>query len=179
MSVMTTVLGGVAAPVAPRTIRTRRPTAFSSAATAVATAAVVATRPKPARPVATVATRPVEQVVVAKWQIVAPSVPERAWGVLAHLSGALASAAGPLLVARMAGRRSEYVREQATAAANFQLAFLAVLAPFALVGVVTVGLAALFVVPLVLAWLLTTVLAATASAGGERYRYPVLLRIVR
>ena len=121
----------------------------------------------------------VERVVTPQWQLVAPSVAERALGVLAHLSGAFASAAGPLLVARLAGQRSDYVREQATAAANFQLAFLAILAPFVLIGFLAVGLAALFLVPLVLAWLLTTVLAATAAADGERYRYPVLLRIVR
>jgi uncharacterized Tic20 family protein len=174
MSVMTTALGGVGAPVVRRPVRTR-PVATRPAGI----------RPVPARPAAT---RPVEQAppavivereVVARWQVAIPTVPERAWGVLAHLSGAFASAAGPLLVARVAGRRSEYVREQATAAANFQLAFLAMLAPFALVGVLTVGLAALFVVPLVLAWLLTTVLAATASAGGERYRYPVRLQLIR
>ena len=82
------------------------------------------------------------------------------------------------MVARMAGERSVYVREQALAAANFQLAFLAALAPTLLLGVLTFGLAALFLVPLVLAWLLTTVLASLAAAGGERYRYPVGLPVL-
>ncbi|MFI5958508.1 DUF4870 domain-containing protein [Cryptosporangium sp. NPDC051539] len=107
-----------------------------------------------------------------------PTLSERAWVVLAHLSGVVSSAAGPLAIARMAGQRSAYVREQALAAANFQLAFLAALAPMLLLGVLTFGLAALFVVPLVLAWGLTTLLAAFAAAGGERYRYPVGLPVL-
>lgn len=121
----------------------------------------------------------VQQAAPAWSPTVAPSMAERAWGVLAHLSGAVTSVAGPLLVARVAGRSSTYVRDQATAAANFQLAFLGVLAPLLLVGVLTFGLAALFTVPVVLAWLLTTLLAANAAAGGERYRYPIGLRVLR
>ncbi len=110
---------------------------------------------------------------------VTPTVTERAWVALAHLSGAVTLVAGPLVISRVVGERSLYVREQALAAANFQLAFLAALAPTLLLAVLTFGLAALFLVPLVLAWLLTTVLAALSAVGGERYHYPVMLALLR
>lgn len=178
MSVMTTVLGGATVPVVRRPRRARRPATLVPAPVATAPAVTVPAAPV-VRPAMTVTDPIVERMVTPQWRLSAPSAAERAWGVVAHLSGMFASAAGPMLVARLAGRRSDYVRQQATAAANFQLTFLAALAPLALIGVLAVGLAALFVVPLVLAWLLTTVLAATAAADGERYRYPVLLPIVR
>jgi uncharacterized Tic20 family protein len=159
MSVMTTtVLDGAAAPAARRPRRAPR---------LVVTPVVEAT-------VATVEPQP---VAVAKWQKVTPGAAERTLGALAHLSGAVTSVAGPLVVARLS--TSAYVREQATAAANFQLAFLATLAPLMLVGFFTLGIAALLIVPLVLAWAVTTLLAALAAAGGERYRYPVAPRVLR
>jgi len=164
MSVMTPVLEGVARPVrrprpAPRPVAVRPPVA-----------------PRVAAPPTVAQTATVDRLARRS---LAPTVGERAWVVLAHLSGAVTSAAGPLVISRMVGERSRYVREQALAAANFQLAFLAALAPTLLLGVVTFGLAALFLVPLVLAWLLTTVLAALSAAGGERYRYPVGVALLR
>lgn len=159
MSVMMPVLDGGVRPV--RLRPSRRPVA----------AAVPAVRAVAVAPVA------VAPAAVAGRGF-APTATERAWVVLAHLSGAVSSAAGPLVISRLVGERSRYVREQALAAANFQLAFLAALAPTLLLGVLTFGLAALFLVPLVLAWLLTTVLAALSAAGGERYRYPVGLALL-
>jgi uncharacterized Tic20 family protein len=156
MSVMTPVLDGGVRPV--RLRPSRRP--------------VAATAPTTVR----------EQKVAAPVRVrttLAPTATERAWVVLAHLSGAVSSAAGPMVISRLVGERSTYVKEQALAAANFQLAFLAALAPMLLLGVLTFGFAALFLVPLVLAWLLTTVLAALSAAGGERYRYPVGLAVLR
>jgi uncharacterized Tic20 family protein len=180
MSVMTTVLDGAVRPTVRWPHRAPRPLATVSVpappapapAPPVRVAATVA-------PVAGVAEATVEPSVSAKRLTVTPSPAERALGALAHLSGAVISVAGPLLFARLAGPRSAYVRQQATAAANFQLAFLAGLAPLLLVGVLTVGVAALLIVPLVLAWMVTTLLAALASAGGERYHYPVALRVLR
>ncbi|SHM96012.1 DUF4870 domain-containing protein [Cryptosporangium aurantiacum] len=165
MSVMTPVLDGTARPVR-RPRPTRRPVASPRVPERVATA-TVATAPRPAT---------VERIAYRKYT---PAPGERAWMVLAHLSGVVSSVAGPLVISRVIGERSLYVREQALAAANFQLAFLAALAPTLLLGVLTFGLAALFLVPLVLAWLLTTVLAAFSAAGGERYRYPVGLALLR
>jgi uncharacterized Tic20 family protein len=182
MSVMTTVLDGAVRPAVRTPRRKPRPVPPVSAgpvtpvAAALVTAAPVEPVAEPA-PVELIAT--VDQPVIAKWVVATPGPAERALGALAHLSGAVVSVAGPLLLARLARGRSEYVREQAMAAANFQLAFLAALAPLVLVGFLTLGVAALLIVPLVLAWGVTTLLAALASVGGERYRYPVALKVVR
>ena len=168
MSVMTPVLEGAARPVRlPRPAP--RPSAVRTTVAKPTVAKPIVAEPTVAQPAT------VERVVRRGY---APTASERAWVVLAHLSGAVSSAAGPLVISRLLGERSRYVREQALAAANFQLAFLAALAPTLLMGVLTFGLAALFLVPLVLAWLLTTVLAALSAAGGERYRYPVGLALL-
>jgi uncharacterized Tic20 family protein len=186
MSVMTTVLDGAVRPAVRTPRRKPRPvTPVTPVAAALVTAAPVepVAEPAPVEPVAEPAPveliATVDQPLIAKWVVATPGPAERAVGALAHLSGAVVSVAGPLLLARLARGRSEYVREQAMAAANFQLAFLAALAPLLLVGFLTLGIAALLIVPLVLAWGVTTLLAALASVGGERYRYPVALRVVR
>ncbi|GAA3386510.1 DUF4870 domain-containing protein [Cryptosporangium minutisporangium] len=175
MSVMTPVLdGGV------RTVRRPRPTRRPAATAVVAPPRLPerAKTPAPRTPVATATVERAATVDRVAYRTYTPTLRERAWVVLAHLSGVVSSAAGPLAISRALGERSTYVREQALAAANFQLAFLAALAPTLLLGFLTFGLAALFLVPLVLAWLLTTVLAALSAAGGERYRYPVGLTIL-
>ncbi|TQS43247.1 DUF4870 domain-containing protein [Cryptosporangium phraense] len=139
---------------------------------------VVATKPFPL-PAKAPSKAPVTVERRTAHRVLSPTVSERSWVMLAHLSGVVSSAAGPLAIARVVGPRSAYVRQQALAAANFQLAFLAALAPMLLLGVLTFGLAALFVVPLVLAWGVTTLLATFAAAGGERYRYPVAVPVLR
>lgn len=106
---------------------------------------------------------------------------ERLWGLLAHLSwilGAIVAIAplGPLVVFLVYKDRSPFVREHAAEALNLWITIYLVMAVsvplmFVLVGFVTFAVAAI-------AGLVLSIVAAVAANGGERYRYPLVLRLV-
>ena len=116
---------------------------------------------------------------------------ERTWGGAAHWSallGAFVAMAflGPLLVLLVKGGSSPYVRRQSVESLNFQVSMLIYGAVGAVLGfvvvVLTLGLGALLVVPLALAfgawWLVFTVIGSVKASAGELYRYPLTLRLV-
>ena len=120
----------------------------------------------------------------------APSPEERTWALASHI-GALVSAwfafgfLAPLFVMLVKGE-SPFVRRHAVESLNFQISLLiysvvgAVLA--FLVVILTLGIGALVVVPLVIVLVrvaLWLVIAATIRASnGEDYRYPLTIRFV-
>lgn len=101
---------------------------------------------------------------------------ERTWAMLSHLSGLLLGFLGPLLVMLIQGPKSPFVRDQSVEALNFQLTVLiAAFASFILVFL----LVGFLLLPLVIiAAIVFEVVAAVAANRGERYRYPVNLRMV-
>lgn len=100
---------------------------------------------------------------------------EKTWGAVAHASGIITSVLGPLLIRATVGKRSDFVRDQATAASNFQASvLLALLAGFVLF-IVLIGVAAVLAVLLVAP--LLAVYAAIQAARGIAYRYPLSLRL--
>ncbi|NYG55523.1 DUF4870 domain-containing protein [Nocardioides perillae] len=118
------------------------------------------------------------------------SAEEQTWGGAAHWSALVAAFValaflGPLVVLLAKGS-SPYVRRQAAESLNFQLSVLlfgivgAVLG--VLVVVVTLGVGALLVVPLALAfaayWLVFTIIGSVKASNGEPYRYPLTIRMV-
>ena len=120
-----------------------------------------------------------------------PASPDdRTWAMVAHI-GSLVTAwfafgfLAPLLVMLVKGD-SPFVRRHAVESLNFQISMLiysvvgAVLA--FLVLLVTFGLAALVLIPLlvvVLLYLLFAVIQATVRASnGDDYRYPFTLRFI-
>lgn len=101
---------------------------------------------------------------------------ERTWGMLAHLSGLFLSFLGPLLVMLIQGPKSPFVRDQSVEALNFQLtvmiaAFVSIILMFVLIGFLLI-----FVV--FVAALVFEILASIAANRGERYRYPINIRMV-
>ncbi len=105
------------------------------------------------------------------------------WGVIAHLS-ALAgliipfgNVLGPLAVMLTKGKESDFVNDQAREALNFQItAAIALLVSFALM-VVLIGF---LLVPLVaIVDVVLMIIAAMAASKGERYRYPMTLRLIK
>jgi len=114
----------------------------------------------------------------------APTENERTWGMLAHLSALagvvvwlLGCVLGPLVVYLSRRDQSEFVAEHAREALNFNITVaLAALVCMALM-VVFIGFilgTALFV-----GWLVLTLIAAIRASEGERYRYPLSLRLVK
>jgi uncharacterized Tic20 family protein len=87
---------------------------------------------------------------------------------LAHASGYFTTFVGPLMFLLLSGKRSEYVRRHAAEALNFQLTVL-------LVVMVTFGVGALVYA---VTWIFALV-AGMAGLSGQRFRYPLTLRLVR
>lgn len=123
------------------------------------------------------------------------SAEERQWAMFAHLSallGALVTAGwafsigcflGPLVIWLMKRDTMPFVADQAKEALNFTITLAAVMLVLLLVSVLTLGIGLLITVPLTLlislAALVFIVMAAIKSNGGEAYRYPVAVRLVK
>lgn len=102
---------------------------------------------------------------------------ERMWAMFAHLSGIVVAIIAPLIIMLTMGNRSAYVRKQAVEALNFQITlmiavFVCILLTFVVVGV--------FLLPIVgIGGLVLMIIAGVKTYGGEDYRYPVNIRMVK
>lgn len=119
-----------------------------------------------------------------------PTQAERTWALVAHAGGpaGLLLSAGlfgflvPLVVWLAKRDESDFVRDQAGEALNFQITlFLVHAAAWAFV-LLTLGLGLLVVLPFFLVlWLFELVIglvAALRAHDGDRYRYPLSFRIL-
>jgi len=112
-----------------------------------------------------------------------PTANDRQWGLLAHLSGLIASFLGglsflgPLVVWLIKKDQSPFVADQAKEALNFQIAVT-----IAMVIVLAIGAATcvgFLLVPVVwIGGLVFSIIAAMEANKGVYYRYPYSLRLV-
>lgn len=102
---------------------------------------------------------------------------ERTWAMLAHLGGIVFAVVVPLIVRSTAGRSSDFVRDQATEALNFQITVVVASLISLFLWVLLVGIVMSAVVGV--GALVLTVTAAVRAHSGIRYRYPVTVRPVR
>jgi len=114
----------------------------------------------------------------------------RNWATFAHLSGILAGALsaylfcflGPLLIWLFKKDESEFISDQAIEALNFQITVT--IANVAIAAIVAGSCFILyplwFALPLLwVAHIVLSIVAAMKASAGEKYRYPVNLRIIR
>jgi hypothetical protein len=101
---------------------------------------------------------------------------ERTWAVIAHLGGFVLAVVIPWVIRATVGRRSEFVRDQATEAMNFQLTAVVAFLISVVLWVIVIGL--LLTVVVGIGALVLSVLAALAAHSGIRYRYPVCVRLI-
>ncbi len=112
-----------------------------------------------------------------------PSAEERNWALAAHLAGLLGylvvvgSIVGPLVVWLVKKEESEFIADQALEALNFQITVFLLTVVCIVLALCVVG--ALLLIPLAVADLVFTIVAAMAASRGERYRYPFSLRLVK
>jgi uncharacterized Tic20 family protein len=104
-----------------------------------------------------------------------PGSDDRNLAVLAHLSGILFSFIGGLVI-WLVKKDSEYVSDQAREALNFQITIVGAQIISGLL--VTVGIGCLMLPAVLITNLVFCVLAAVACSRGERYRYPVCIRMI-
>lgn len=97
--------------------------------------------------------------------------------MLAHLGGIVIGFLAGLIVMLVFGKRSAFTDDQAKEALNFQITLLiGYLISFVLVFVL-IGIFLLFALSILN--IVFCIIAGVAANNGERYRYPVCLRLVK
>ena len=107
------------------------------------------------------------------------SAEERQWAMFAHLSALL----GPLVIWLVKKDTMPFVDDQAKEALNFNITVAIAFFVLFLMTVFTLGIGIILTGPLFvivgIAWLVLTVIAGIKANQGERYRYPLTLRLVK
>jgi len=99
------------------------------------------------------------------------------WGMLAHLSALLFGFVGPLVVWLIKKEEIPFVADQGKEALNFQITVFIAMMICAVLMVVLIGI---FLMPLVgIAALVFTIIGGIKANGGETYRYPFALRLIK
>jgi uncharacterized Tic20 family protein len=101
------------------------------------------------------------------------------WAMLAHLGGILLSFVAPLIVWAMYKDRDEFLKDQSTEALNFQISVLIAYVAALILAGVTLGLLSLLPMLVWVANLIFCIIGGMAANRGERYRYPIALRLVK
>ncbi len=109
-----------------------------------------------------------------------PSNDELNMAMLAHLLALFTGFIGPLIIWLIKKEQSEFVDDQGKESLNFQICSfiifigLSVLSIIPFVGCITIlMLLAWFVV-----WVVFIIIATVKSKAGERYRYPINIRLL-
>ena len=102
---------------------------------------------------------------------------ERLWAMLAHLGGLVLAVIAPLVVMLVQGEKSSFVRRQAVEALNFQITLLiatlvSFVSIFVLVGVLLMPI-------VIIAGLVFLIIGGVQAYGGNDYRYPLNIRMVK
>lgn len=106
-----------------------------------------------------------------------PSSDDRTLALLAHLLGIFFSIFGALIIWLVKKDTSPFVDDQAKEALNFQLT---VLIAYAVAGVTTcLGVGFVLLAVTYFGNIVLCIMAAVAANRGERYRYPLTLRLLK
>lgn len=108
---------------------------------------------------------------------------ERQWAMFAHLAALVGfiipfgNLIGPLIVWQVKKNEMPFVDDQGKEALNFQLTVTLAVIVCLILLVVLIGALLLPIVGI--AALVLTVIAAIKANGGEAYRYPLTLRLIK
>ena len=124
--------------------------------------------------------QPYGQPGYGQQQPYAPSIlsdaDQRLWATLAHISG-IFSFLGPLIIWLVLKDRGAFVDDQSKEALNFQITLAILGVAITIITVVTLGIGA-FLYLYYVAAVIFMILGAVAANRGERYRYPLTIRLV-
>ena len=104
---------------------------------------------------------------------------ERLWAMLGHVGAILIGFIAPLITLLVFGKRSAFVEDQAKESLNFQITMIIASLVLLVITIVTLGFGAILYFALGIYILVFCILAGIKSYGGERYRYPATLRLVK
>jgi len=107
---------------------------------------------------------------------------ERMWAMLCHLTALavfvfpLGNIIGPLIIWLIKKDESEFVNDQGKESLNFQISFTIYCLVAALLIIVVVGI--ILLIALGIAFLILVIIASIKANDGEKYRYPLTLRLI-
>ena len=113
---------------------------------------------------------------------------QRTWGMLAHLSGIVASFIGlsflgPLVIYLVTKDRGGFVRRHSAEALNYQILLNLIVVVGVILGFATLTVGFIAIVPIWIivgiAALVFIIIAAVKASHGEEYRIPLNLRLVK
>ena len=102
---------------------------------------------------------------------------QRLWATLTHLSGLIFPLVGPLVVWLVLRERGAFVEDQTKEALNFNITLVILGVVITIISVITLGIGSILYLYYVAA-VVFMILAAVAANRGERYRYPLTIRLV-
>ncbi|GAA4287935.1 DUF4870 domain-containing protein [Georgenia daeguensis] len=102
---------------------------------------------------------------------------QRLWATLTHLSGLIFPLVGPLVVWLVLRERGAFVEDQTKEALNFNITLVILGVVISIISVITLGIGAVLYLYYIAA-VVFMILAAVAANRGERYRYPLTIRLV-
>ena len=94
---------------------------------------------------------------------------DKLWGMLAHFSSFIMGIIGPLVVMMMYKEKSKFVEAHAKEALNFDITMV-------IIVFCTLGCGVIVVAPMSLIY---HIMAGLAANKGEKYKYPMTLRLVK
>ena len=103
----------------------------------------------------------------------------RTFGMLAHLLGLFTSFLGPLIIWLVKKGEHPFIDDQAKEALNFQLTLLIAYAAALPISLVTCGYGALLYPALFVLQIILGVIGTVKSNGGECFRYPFAIRLIK
>lgn len=106
-----------------------------------------------------------------------PTSDDRTWAMLSHLSYFVFGIIGPIIIMVTKGKESPFVRDQAVEALNFHITLLIAYAASFILIFVVVGIFTFIAV--IIGGTVLAIMASIAGYRGQRYRYPVTLRLVK
>jgi uncharacterized Tic20 family protein len=99
------------------------------------------------------------------------------WGMLCHLLGLFTSFVGPLIIWLLKKEEDPFIDDQGKEALNFQITVLIASIVSGLLCVVCIGVFLAIAVGIV--DLIFCIMATVKANGGEAYRYPVSIRLIK
>lgn len=104
-----------------------------------------------------------------------PSSESRGWAVAAHLLPLIGLfLIGPLIVWLIKREEDPFVEEHSREALNFQISILI----YGIIMVITI-IGLILLIPLAIFAFVAEVVAAIKAANGDKFRYPLTIRLVR
>jgi uncharacterized Tic20 family protein len=106
-----------------------------------------------------------------------PTSDDKTWAMLSHLGTLVLGFIAPLVIMLTKGKESEFVRDQSVEALNFAITLaivyvVSIILTFVVIGIFT--FIAAFICHIVFA-----IMGSMAAYRGERYRYPINIRLVK